>query len=92
MGWERLGNGALLKAAADAGFEAFLSVDKKLEYEQNLKTLPLPIVIIDAPSNALPALVPFSPGLTELFRAPLDRLLFILEPTGAVRRLKAPRK
>jgi hypothetical protein len=91
MGWETLGNGALLKAAANAGFEVFVSIDKKIEHEQNLRTLPLPIVIIDAPSNALPALVPFAPFLLDLLKAPLDRILFILEPTGSVRRLSAPR-
>jgi hypothetical protein len=28
MRWEKLANGALLKAATDAGFELMLSVDK----------------------------------------------------------------
>jgi hypothetical protein len=91
MGWEALGNGALLKAAADAGFQAFVSIDKKIEHEQNLKSLPLPVVIIDAPSNALPALVPFAPLLLDLFKAPLDRILFIVESTGLLHRLTAPR-
>ena len=91
MRWERLSNGALLKSASDAGFEAFLSVDKNIEYEQNLTTLPLPIVIIDAPSNSLAALIPFSPALIELFKTPLDRLLFIVEPTGRILRLISPR-
>jgi hypothetical protein len=78
MGWEALENGALLKAAADGRFEAFVSIDKKIEHEQNLKTLPLPVVIIDAPSNALPALIPFAPLLLDLFKTPLDRLLFVV--------------
>lgn len=51
-GWEKLANGMLLKEAADAGFEAFVSMDKKLEHEQNLKTLPLPVILIDSVSNA----------------------------------------
>jgi hypothetical protein len=38
-----------------------LGVDKKLQHEQNLKTLPLPIVVLDSVSNALPALIPFAP-------------------------------
>ncbi|MGA2441528.1 MAG: hypothetical protein ABSH08_11250 [Tepidisphaeraceae bacterium] len=92
MGWEALSNGLLLKVAADARFEAFVSIDKKIEREQNLKILPLPVVIIDALSNALPALIPFSPLLLDLFSHPLEPLLYVVEPTGLVHRLTAPRK
>ena len=90
-GWETLGNGALLKSAKAAGFDVLISIDKNIEHEQNLRTLPLPIVIIDAPSNALPALIPFAPFLLDLVIAPLDPLLYIIEPTGRVHRLMAPR-
>jgi hypothetical protein len=92
MGWETLGNGALLQSARVGGFDVFISLDKKIEHEQNLITLPLPIVIIDAPSNALPALIPFAPFLHDLIKSPLDRLLFIIEPTGFIHRLSAPRR
>ena len=61
MKWEKLDNGLLLRSAANHGFEVFLSIDKKLEHEQNLKSLPLPIIVLDSKSNALPALPPFSP-------------------------------
>ena len=30
MGWERLANGALLKAAEEAGFELFITTDQNL--------------------------------------------------------------
>jgi hypothetical protein len=92
MGWEEFENGLLLKAAADAGFAAFISIDKKIEHEQNLKALPLPIVIINAPSNTMPALFPFAPFVVDLLKGKLDRLLFIIEPTGFVHRLTAPRR
>ena len=91
MRWESLGNGALLNAAAKVGFEAFVSIDKKIEPEQNLSTLPLPVVIVDAPSNALPALIPFAPFLLDLLKGPLDRVLYVVDRTGIVRRLTAPR-
>ncbi len=91
MRWETLGNGALLKSAA-AKFDVFVSIDKNIEHEQNLKTPPLPVVIIDAPSNALPALIPFAPFLLDLLKPPLDRLLYVVESTGRVNRLKSPRQ
>ena len=42
MTWDKLGNGVLLRAASEAGFDVFLSMDKKLEHEQNLSALPTP--------------------------------------------------
>jgi hypothetical protein len=92
MGWDKLENGVLLKAASDAGLEVLVSVDKKLEHEQDLKSLPLPVIVIDSISNALPALVPFAAGILELLQGPLDRLLYVVQGNGAVLRLTAPRQ
>ena len=36
LGWDRLSNGDLLTAAEQAGFDAFLTADKNLRYQQNL--------------------------------------------------------
>ena len=42
MKWEQMRNGALIIAAVEAGFEAIITIDKQLEYQQSLATLPLP--------------------------------------------------
>lgn len=55
-------NGALLSHAATE-FDALITVDKNLPYQQNLKTLPLAVVVLDAHSNALPALLPLMANL-----------------------------
>jgi len=55
-------NGALLSHAA-AEFDALITVDKNLPYQQNLKKLPLAVVVLDAHSNALPALLPLLSNL-----------------------------
>jgi hypothetical protein len=36
-GWDRLVNGDLLNVAEAAGFDVFLTADKNLRYQQNLK-------------------------------------------------------
>jgi hypothetical protein len=69
MGWDRVENGALIRAAAASGFDAFPSIDKKLEHEHNLSKLPLPVLILDTLSNALPQLLPLVPAVNQLLRA-----------------------
>ncbi len=46
MGWERLVNGELLKAAEEAGFEVLLTTDKNMSPQQNLKTRTIAIVVL----------------------------------------------
>ncbi len=42
-------NGALLKAAEEAGFDLLLSTDKNIRYQQNLKGRRIAIVILGNP-------------------------------------------
>jgi len=58
MGCDALKNGRLLKVAADAGFEVFVTTDKNLRHEQNLATLPLPGVELHSIDTRLHALIP----------------------------------
>ena len=60
MGWSGVKNGDLLALAA-AEFDAFVTVDKSLQYQQNLSTLPIAVVLLDAHSNELAALLPLVP-------------------------------
>jgi hypothetical protein len=64
MGWSGVQNGELLALAA-AEFDAFVTVDKNLQYQQNLSTLPISVVLLDAYSNELHVLVPLVPYLEQ---------------------------
>lgn len=44
---------ALLTEAEQAGFEVFLTRDRNLEHQQNLRHRRLGVVVLAAPSNAL---------------------------------------
>jgi hypothetical protein len=55
-------NGKLLALAA-AEFDAFVTVDKNLPFQQNLATLPIALVVLDSVSNELSALLPLVPVL-----------------------------
>ena len=91
MSWEQLRNGALMTAALAAGFDVFVTIDKQLEHQQNLSALPLPVVVLDSDSNALPALLPFVPFVQTLFQSSLERALYIVQGSGNVLRLNEPR-
>src|SRR5271155_4082254 len=48
-GWDKLKNGELLKAAEDAGFDVFVTPDKNIRYQQNLKIHAMAIVVLGTP-------------------------------------------
>jgi predicted nuclease of predicted toxin-antitoxin system len=62
VGWSGVKNGKLLALAA-AEFDAFVTVDKNLPFQQNLAALPISLLVLDTISNELPALLPLVPTL-----------------------------
>jgi hypothetical protein len=92
MGWDRLINGALLGAAASQGFGAVITIDKNIEREQNLRTLPIAVVVIDTRSSELVDLLPFSPTVTQLLLDGCEPILYVIKASGEVLRLRAPRR
>ncbi|MEQ8846393.1 DUF5615 family PIN-like protein [Botrimarina sp.] len=63
MGWGGMQNGELLAMAAAGGFDALLTKDTNLSYQQDQSRLPLAIVVIRAPSNKLDDIRPLLPAL-----------------------------
>ena len=78
MGWAGIRNGDLLSRAATAGFDAMLTLDAGIEYEQNLINLPCSVIIIRAASNAFEHVQPHIPAiLTAIQKLPPKSLLKI---------------
>jgi hypothetical protein len=46
-GWEELANGALIDAAEQVGFEVLVTTDKNIQYQQNLKTRKIALVVLE---------------------------------------------
>ncbi len=61
-GWSGIKNGKLLALAAQK-FDAFITVDKNISYQQNTDKLPVAIFVLDAVSNELEFLLPLVPTL-----------------------------
>lgn len=56
-GWSGIKNSELLRLAAGE-FEVFLTMDRGVEFQQNLQSLSLGVLIIRAPSNRFEDLLP----------------------------------
>jgi hypothetical protein len=46
QGWSGLKNGALLSAAEQAGFELFITADREIRFQQNLKGRKMALVVL----------------------------------------------
>jgi hypothetical protein len=67
MGWDRLRNGDLLAVAEAAGFEAMLTADRSIFYQQDNRLRKIALIVVD--TNHRPTLV----GNTERILAALQR-------------------
>ena len=63
MNWSGLENGELLAKAAPAGFDALITKDSGIRYEQNLASLPLSLVVLTAKTNKIEDIAPLVPQL-----------------------------
>jgi len=61
IGWENLGNGELLAAAAGRQFEIFVTTDQNIRHQQNLSKLPLAVMELNARDTRIEALQAFAP-------------------------------
>lgn len=65
MKWGGVENGELLRRAAAAGFDAILTNDRGLAYQQNRDALPVAVVVILAKANTIEAIRPLYVRLLE---------------------------
>ena len=66
VGWASKQSGDLLRVAVAAGFEAFVTVDRKLQHQQNLSAFNIAVVVLEAKSNTLADLRPLIPEVLEV--------------------------
>ncbi len=62
QGWTGLGNGELLKRATADGFEVLLTADRSIQFQQNLASVRIAVVVLVAPTNDLQDLLPLVSG------------------------------
>lgn len=62
MGWATIKNGELLALAAQQ-FDAFVTVDRNLSFQQNLAAFPIAVLVLRARTNRLADVRPLIPAL-----------------------------
>jgi predicted nuclease of predicted toxin-antitoxin system len=68
MKWNGIENGELLALASQNAFDAILTKDNGMPYEQNAATLPCALIILKAPSNSLNDIQPLVPEILAQLR------------------------
>jgi len=58
-------NGELLRLSIEQGFEAFVTMDQNLQYQQNLSKLEIKVVLIKAANNRIETLKALAPQILE---------------------------
>ena len=66
VGWAGVKDKTLLEAAGRAGFDAFITIDGGMKYQQNLERITLRVVALRAPSNRLEDIEPLIPLVLDL--------------------------
>jgi hypothetical protein len=65
MDWLGQKNGVLIKLMIDEGFDALVTVERNLPYQQNLERLPISVFVLCAMNNQLQTLQALVPKLLE---------------------------
>ena len=85
-GWAGIKNGRLLKCIADSRrFEVFVTVDKNLRHQQDLRDIPFAVVVLRARSNNLTEVRRFAPELLRQLGQLRPGSVVVLQPPAGSR-------
>src|SRR5258705_2848957 len=62
-GWNGKKNGELLELMRSEDFDALLTFDKNLQYQQNFQKFSLPVLVLNAPDNSYETLSHLVPNI-----------------------------
>jgi predicted nuclease of predicted toxin-antitoxin system len=76
--WNGKKNGELLKLMIADSFDALITFDKNLQYQQNFIKYSLPVIVLNAPDNSYLTLQLYVPKIIEILKTkPLVGILII---------------
>jgi predicted nuclease of predicted toxin-antitoxin system len=81
LGWKGRSNGELLRAAAAAGFDALLTGDAHLPFQQDLRQYDIAVVEIRAGRLVLARLIPLPPQIVAAVESAPQRTISTVPPS-----------
>lgn len=78
-GWNGRKNGELLGLMTLEGFDAFITIDKNLQYQQNISKFPITLFILDAPNTKIGTLLPYIENLKLVLNETKENQIQIIE-------------
>ena len=76
--WNGKKNGELLGLMTLDGFDAFVTIDKNLQHQQNLSRFAIKLIVLDAPNNKIVTQTPFIKKLAAILSAPPENQIVII--------------
>ena len=70
-GWNCKKNGELMQLLQSENFDALLTFDKNLQYQQNFKKYAVPVLVLNAPDNTYLTLTKLVPNIKEVLNRKL---------------------
>lgn len=71
IGWTGKKNGELMSLLIDKAFDALLTFDKNLQYQQNFNKYQLPVIVLFAPDNTYMTLKELTPEISKVLSSML---------------------
>jgi predicted nuclease of predicted toxin-antitoxin system len=71
-GWRAVKNGELLRLMIASGFDALITRDRRLRYQQNFDKYPIPVIILKAGNGEYRSLRQLVPQINSLLRRRLN--------------------
>jgi predicted nuclease of predicted toxin-antitoxin system len=78
MNWHGKKNGELLGLATFSGFDCFITLDKNLQFQQNLKRFSIFIFILDVSDSKYQKIQPLVGKLIKLLSAPISEQITLV--------------
>lgn len=60
------------------GFDGFVTIDKNLRHQQNIKRFPVKFFILDAPDSKIETLLPYAEKLVSFLSDALENQIFVI--------------
>lgn len=70
-GWTGVSNGKLLELLTENKFDALLTFDKNLQYQQNFTNYTIAVIVLNAPDNSYATLKDFAQKIKDVLKTGL---------------------